>query len=103
LLKRDDCKQYFINKMLEYMNGALSYENICSVLDEMCAERDTELAYYLEHLNTLKKNGVPEIYASASRTEEHIKRIRSFAEQRPIYMTQYLENFFGIDLNAGNE
>ncbi len=103
LLKREDCKQYFINKMLEYMNGALSYENICAVLDKMCAERDAELTIFLNHLNTLKENGTPEIYARASRTEQHIERIRSFAEQRPVYMTQYLEDFFGIDLNAGNE
>lgn len=101
LLKRTDCKEYFINKMLEYMNGALSYENVCRVLDEMCAERDTELTYYYERLNELKDSF--EIYARPARTDLHIERIRSFAEQRPVYMTQYLEEFFGVDLNAGNE
>ena len=100
LLKREDCKQYFINKMLEYMNGALSYENVCRVLDEMCTERDAELAYYYEHLNTLKNSF--EIYARPARTELHLARIRSFAEQRPVYMIQYLEDFFDVELNAGN-
>lgn len=103
LLKREDCKQYFVNKMLEYMNGALSYENVCRVLDELCAERDTELTYYFEHLNTLKEHGTPDIYARQDRTDLHIARIRSFAEQRPVYLTKYLEDFFGVDLNAGNE
>ena len=103
LLKREDCKQYFINNMLDYMNGALSYENVCTVLDEMCAERDTELAYYFEHFNALKEDGVPDLYARPARTEQHIERIKSFAAQRPEYMTRYLEDFFGIDLNAGNE
>lgn len=101
LLKREDCRQYFIDKMLEYMNGALSYENVCEVLDEMCAERDTELNYYYEYLNTLKDTY--QIYARPARTELHLNRIRTFAEQRPVYMTQYLEDFFGIDLNPGNE
>ena len=101
LLKREDCKQYFINKMLDYMNGAFSYENVCRVLDEMCAERDAELTYYYERLNQLRDSF--EIYARPARTELHIARIRSFAEQRPVYMTKYLEDFFGVDLNAGNE
>ena len=103
LLKRNDCKQYFIDKMLFYMNDALSYENVCKVLDKLCAERDTELAYYFEHFNKLKENGVPDLYARPERTELHIERIRSFAKQRPEYMTRYLEDFFGIDLNAGND
>lgn len=92
LLKREDCKQYFINKMLEYMNGALSYENVCKVLDTLCAERDTELTYYYEHLNTLAASF--ELYARPERTETHLERIRSFAKQRPAYMLQYLEDFF---------
>lgn len=101
LLKREDCQTYFIGKMLDYMNGAFSYENICRVLDEMCAERDAELVYYYDRLNTLKDSF--EIYARPARTELHLARIRSFAEQRPVYMTDYLEDFFGVDLNAGNE
>lgn len=101
LLKREDCKQYFIQKILEYMHGALSYDSVCTVLDKMCTERDTELTYYYEHLNTLK--GEFEIYARPERTNQHIERIRSFAKQRPAYMTRYLEEFFGIDLSSENE
>lgn len=97
LLKREDCKQYFIDKMLEYMNGALSYESVCAVLDEMRVERDTELNYYYQHLNTLKSEY--EIYARPERTNLHIERIRSFAKQRPEYMTKYLEEFFHVDLS----
>lgn len=96
LLKRTDCRDYFINKMLEYMNGALSYENICTVLDQMLSERDTELNYYYKHLNTLKKDH--EIYARPERTALHIERIRSFAKQRPDYIRKYIESFFNIDL-----
>lgn len=103
LLKREDCKQYFINKMLEYMNVSFSYEAVCNMLDTMCAERDTELSYYFEHLDMLKAAGVPDVYGRASRTEQHIERIRSFAEQRPAYMKKYLEKFFGIDLDTETE
>lgn len=97
LLQREDCKQYFINKMLEYRDGALSYESVCETLDAMCAERDTELAYYFEHLSEIKKtNG--EIYAKSSTTASHIARIKEFAKLREEYITTYLEDYFGIDL-----
>lgn len=101
LLQRGDCKQYFIDKMLEYMHGALSYDSVCTVLEQMCAERDTELTYYYQHLNTLK--GEFEIYARPERTNLHLERIRSFAKQRPGYMTQYLEEFFGVELSEETE
>ena len=78
------------------MNGALSYESVCTVLDQMLTERDTELAYYYTYLNTLK--GEHEIYARPARTELHIERIRSFAKQRPEYILQYMEKFFGVEL-----
>lgn len=103
LLKRENCKQYFINNMLEYMNVSFSYEAVCAMLDTMCSERDAELSYYFEHLKKLKTAGVPDVYGRASRTDEHLERIRSFAKQRPEYITRYLEEFFHIDLNAGNE
>lgn len=103
LLKREDCKQYFIDQMLNYMNVSFSYEAVCNMLDIMCAERDAELAYYFEHLDKLKAAGVPDVYGRASRTEQHIERIRSFAKQRPDYMKKYLEDFFRIDLDAGTQ
>lgn len=101
LLKREDCRDYFIDRMLKYMNDLMSYETVCTILDEMLAERDTELAYYFQHLTTLKDTY--KIYSTPSRTETHLNKIRTFAEQRPEYMTKYLEDYFGVDLNAGNE
>jgi len=97
LLKRDDCQTYFINKMLEYRDGALSYESVCETLDAMCAERDGELPYYLEHLQTLKKEGA-EIWASTGNTNASIKKIKEFAKIRGEYVTKYMEDFFGIEL-----
>lgn len=97
LLKREDCKQYFIDKMLEYMNGALSYDNVCKVLDKMCAERDTELAYYYQHLASLKN-----VSATPVTLERHLLRIRSFAKERPAYMLGYLEDFFHVNLTHNN-
>lgn len=95
LLKREDCRKYFISKMLEYRDGALSYETVCAVLDEMCAERDTELEYYFEHLTELKKT-TEDIWATRGNTQAQIEKIKEFARLREDYITKYLETFFNL-------
>lgn len=97
LLQREDCQAYFINKILEYRDGALSYESVCETLDAMCAERDAELTYYFEHLNRLKKSGA-EIWATAGNTKASVKKIKEFAKLRGDYITKYMEEFFEIEL-----
>lgn len=98
LVKREDCKQYFIDKMLEYRDGVLSYESVCETLDAMCAERDAELAYYFEYLKELNKT-TGGIYAKNSTTERHIEKIKEFAKLRGDYVTKYLEDYFGVELD----
>ncbi|MBP3578882.1 MAG: CotH kinase family protein [Lachnospiraceae bacterium] len=98
LVKREDCKQYFIDKMLEYRDGVLSYESVCETLDAMCAERDAELAYYFEYLKELNKT-TGGIYAKSSTTERHIEKIKEFAKLRGDYVTKYLEDYFGVELD----
>lgn len=97
LLKREDCRSFFIDKMIEYRDGVLSYESICETLDAMCAERDAELSYYFEHLDSLK-NTAEDIYAKPGTTKNHIQKIKDFAKFRGEYITKYLEEYFGVDL-----
>jgi len=97
LLKRDDCREYFINKMLEYRDVVFSYENVSQVLEQMHSEHSEELAIYIDYLRTFDKE-VYEIYTSHNLTAKHNDRILSFVKQRPAYITKYMENFFGIDL-----
>lgn len=103
LLKREDCRDYFINCMISYMNDTMSYDTVCTILDGMLAERDTELAYYFDYLNTLKGKEDYSIYSSPSRTETHINKIRIFAEHRPAEMIQMLEDYFNVDLSQYTE
>jgi len=97
LLKREDCQTYFIDKMLEYRDGALSYESVCETLDAMCAERDGEFPYYLEHLNQLRKAGAG-VWATAGNTKKSLDKIKDFAKIRGDYVTKYLEEFFEMEL-----
>lgn len=98
LLQREDCKQYFISKMLEYRDGVLSYESVCETLDGMCAERDTELEFYFDHFIGLKKNHSG-IYASRKSTDSSIQKIKDFINLRGDYMTKYLEEYFNVELS----
>lgn len=96
LLKREDCRTYFINKMYEYRDVYLSAERVNAMLDQMLSERDTELAYYMKYLKELKKENNT-ITATEKNTKNHIQRIRDFAELRGEYITKYIKEFFGIE------
>lgn len=47
LMKREDCRQTFITDVCDMMNGALSYGNVNTVLEEMQRERENEMAAYI--------------------------------------------------------
>ena len=96
LLRREDCRVYFINKMYEYRDGCLSAESVNAVLDQMLSERDTELSYYMKYLKELKKENNT-ITATEKATKNHIQKIRDFAELRGEYLTKYMQEFFGIE------
>ena len=98
LLKRGDCKQFFLDTMVRLRDGVMQYETICEVVDSMCMERDTELAYYMEHLQGLKKV-VEDVYATPQNTKNSVQKIKDFAELRGEYVTTYLEEFFQVDLS----
>lgn len=98
LLKREDCKQFFLDTMVRFRDGVMTYENICEVVDAMCLERDTELAYYMEHLQELK-NVVEDVYATPQNTKNSVQKIKDFAELRGAYVTTYLEAFFQVELS----
>ncbi|NLO08557.1 MAG: hypothetical protein GX129_01640, partial [Clostridiales bacterium] len=42
LLNREDCKEYFVKRTLDFINGALSPDNLNKVVDEMNAARMNE-------------------------------------------------------------
>lgn len=98
LLEREDCKQFFLDTMLRFRDGVMQYETICEVVDSMCMERDTELVYYMEHLQGLKKV-VEDVYATPQNTKNSVQKIKDFAKQRGTYITAYLEEFFQIELS----
>lgn len=95
LMKRDDCKQYFLDEMVRLMDGALSYENVSETLDTMNAERYNEMKFYFTHLEGMKSSD-QSIWIWY---DEHLKRtenIRSFANRRRGYMERFLKSELGL-------
>ncbi len=89
LLKREDCRQYFLDRMDFYMEEAVTVERVNAVLDELMAECGGEIPYYYQHLEELKKTE-SSIWTSLGHRERSIATIRLFAELRPDYMKMQL-------------
>lgn len=94
LMKRDDCRQYFLDETERLMNDVLSEENIISTLDEMNAERENEMKYFYEHLESMKSYD-ESIWSWYDEYLNRVENIRKFARARAGYMERYLEESFG--------
>ena len=101
LLKREDCRQHFIERTLYYLEEAVSYEKVSDVLEQLQAERDEELDYYLKHLELLKdkdKSLAKTIGVTADSVKRQIDTILRFAEYRPQFVKQQLNQLFDCGL-----
>lgn len=103
LMQRDDCREYFVEKMLEYTNGALSTSSILSVLDEMCDERSTEMAYYYGYLESLRNAGDDSIWTYSSYLDGQVSQIEDFAAARPDYMVRFLTSDLGVEIEKNDD
>jgi len=88
LLKREDCKTYFIDETLRLMNGVLSAKNVEATLKEIELERGKDLARFLVFMDELDPNmfGLSWSEVYKIRMEQYV----FFAEGRPTYMKQFL-------------
>jgi hypothetical protein len=103
LMEREDCRQYFVEKMLEYMNGALSTASILETFDELSELRDTELSYYYEYLESLRNNGDDSVWTRSSHLQEYTQQIKNFAASRPDYMAKFLQDDLGVTVTKTDD
>ena len=102
LMKRTECRDYFIRRILFLMNGALSYEHVCAVVDEMSKEQGVEIPYYIESMAerfNLTGWGTDVIWASPEYTEITRLELRNFFFERKNYMLESLSNNFRLDID----
>lgn len=91
LMSRDDCKEIFIRKTLDLLNGSFAPDYLDDVLDEMNAARLKELK------NTYNK-GLLEDWVTYDQLDGRLNDIKSYASARADYI---LKSYLGIfDLGA---
>lgn len=91
LMHRQDCRSYFMNKLTELADGALSGQNVTETLYEMHVERCTEQDYMYAHMEALRKAGDTSFWSSSATMAENMDMIRAFANDRKEYILRYAE------------
>lgn len=91
LMKRTDCREYFVKKILELFSGALSYSSVNSMLSTMTGLQKKELSIYMSYL-TQKHN----CWTNEWATRDSLEQIRTFAKERPDRMISMLSEHLGM-------
>ncbi len=90
LMKREDCRQYFISKIYELMDSVMAPDNCIQTLEEVHDLRMNEQNYYIKYLVNLRNQGVYSIWTDPGHLDGFMKGIYNFINQRPAYMAKYL-------------
>lgn len=90
LLKRDDCREFFIKYMLDLLNGAFGEKNFVDTLNKMNASRLLEMDSYLA-ISKLKPGGM-----TISTVTSGVKTLRDYAAGRPEMVIRHLKNQFKL-------
>lgn len=94
LMRREDCREYFVSYTLDLMNGAMSAENVAEQVDKLHASRKDELSRMLSVEGLVGGLLLDEGQASMETVEWNVERIKAFAEHRPEYVLQDIAETF---------
>ncbi len=89
LMRREDCKEIFITKTMDLINGAFSSENINRVLEEMNQSR------IKEQENMYNKNLLAP-WVQLDQLEGRLEEIRSYGELRAVYIPLSYQKHFKL-------
>lgn len=100
LMKREDCRTYFINYTYELADHALSGQSVREVIAGLREDRDGELPYFMEYLNVLKKRyqrgeTTYAIFMTEASHEKSVANLIDFFDKRGEYAKKYLTELFG--------
>lgn len=91
LMKREDCRTYFSDKIKELADGVLDGEHIKEVCSQLNSSRYFEQVKYYKHIENLRNNGDESMWSYAGHLTGQINIIYNFAEQRRDYILKYTE------------
>lgn len=102
LMAREDCREYFIKRVLELAEGAFSYASVCAEIDVMAAEQGSELSPYIAAMKKAYNTGGwfgNTIWTSVEYVENSRETIRNFAAQREDYLIEQMAKAFGCTVD----
>ncbi len=91
LMKRKDCREYFVKKILELSGGALSYSSVNAMLNIMTKLQKPELSIYMSYLQKTHN-----CWTNEWSTSDSLEQIRSFARKRPDEIVNMLAKNLGM-------
>lgn len=95
LMERQDCRDYFRKKTIEYINGVLSGESIISTYEELHQTRSRELDFFYRYLKQLNGKGDWSIWSESYHYKNYEEQIYEFAEKRADYVLRYMNEILG--------
>lgn len=102
LMAREDCREYFIKRVLGLAEGAFSYASVCAEIDAMAAEQGSELSPYITAMKKAYNTGGwfgNTIWTSVEYVENSRETIRNFAAQREDYLIEQMAKAFGCTVD----
>ena len=101
LMKRDDCREYFISRMLDIMNTVFVPQTALELLEGVTDQRDTEMPYYYKYLEKLRNAGDRDVWSRADHLKNYMNLITFFLTSRPDYMIGFLEKDLDCEIEGG--
>lgn len=95
LMERQECRDAFVNEVLNLRNGVLREENVNRTLEELSGSRWGELEYMMENTDVLKDSLWESDDNSIENVEQELEVIRDFAHTRADYVLTELATVWG--------
>ena len=90
LMKRQDCKEYFKDKVKHLLETTFSEESITALLNKIMDERAYEMDYYFAYLSDFSKRD-RSVWANPFAFASFVDQIRDYIHRRPAYLLEILE------------
>ncbi len=91
LMQRKDCRSYFRNKTMEFLDGAFSEDSIVKAYKELHATRKPELAYFYKYIEQRGRKGDSTMWTNPGNYAGNEEQILTFARERRTYCIKYMD------------
>lgn len=96
LMERGDCRNQFVNDVLDLRNGSFSYENTVSVMTELSDSRWSELTYMMEQTDILKDSLWEPDDNNINNVVEELQEIQYYSDTRASFVVSEMRSFWDL-------